>query len=99
MSKNDNNTDTDKITSSDVAQWMLSTIQEQGELSQNNAFYEINKRFGSSFTSISNSGSPSVGRGVLTAFRKISDGVVIWERGDKKWRKREFYDAPGRQQY
>ena len=97
MSKNDN--DTNKITSSDVAEWMLSTIQEQGELSQNNAFYEINKRFGNGFTSISNSGSPSVGRSVLTAFRKISDDVVIWERGDKKWRKREFYDAPGRQQY
>lgn len=97
MSKNDN--DTSKITPSDVAQWMLSTIEEQGELTQNNAFYEINKRFGSGFTSISNSGSPSVSRSVLTAFRKISDDVVIWERGDKKWRKREFYDAPGRQQY
>ena len=97
MSKNDN--DTSKITSSDVAEWILSTIQEQGELSQNNAFYEINKRFGNGFTSISNSGSPSIGKGVLTAFRKISDDVVIWERGDKKWRKREFYDVPGRQQY
>jgi len=97
MPENDN--DINKITASDVAQWMLSTIQEQSELTQNNAFYEINKRFGSSFTTISNSGSPSVGRGVLTAFRKISEDSVIWERGDKKWRKREFYDAPGRQQY
>jgi len=97
MPKNDTNTD--KITPGDVAQWMLSVIQEQGELSQNNAYYEINKQFGSGFTSITNSGSPSVGRSVLTAFRKISDDLVIWERGDKKWRKREFYDAPGRQQY
>lgn len=97
MPNNDN--DTSETTPREVAEWMLSTIQEQGELSQNNAFYEINKRFGSSFTSISNSGSPSVGRSVLTAFRKISDDIVIWERGDKKWRRREFYDAPGRQQY
>lgn len=94
-----NNNGTDAAATSDVAQWMLSVIQEQGELSQNNAFYEINKRFGNSFTTISNSGIPSISRGVLTAFRKISDDVVIWERGDKKWRKREFYDAPGRQQY
>jgi hypothetical protein len=92
------NNDT-KITASDVAEWMLSVIQEQGELTQNNAFYEINKRFGNKFTSISNNGIPSVGGGVLTAFRKISEDEVIWERGDKKWRKREFYDAPGRQQY
>jgi len=97
MSKNDD--DTSKVTPSDVAQWMLSTIQEQGELTQSNAFYEINKRFGTGFTSITNSGSPSVGSSVLTAFRKISDDVIIWERGDKKWRKREFYDVPGRQQY
>ena len=93
------NNNTDKITSSDVAQWMLSVIQEHGELSQNDAFYEINKQFGSSFTTITDSGSPSIKGGVLTAFRKISDDIVIWERGDKKWRKREFYDALGREQY
>jgi hypothetical protein len=95
----ENNNDNNQATPSEVAQWMLSVIQEKGELSQNNAFYEINKRFGSGFTSISNGGSPSVGRSVLAAFRKISDDVVIWERGDKKWRRREFYDAPGRQQH
>ena len=97
MSKNDN--DATKTTPSDVAEWMLATIQEQGELSQNNAFYEITKRFGSGYTTITNSGSPSISKSVLTAFKKISDDIVIWERGDKKWRKREFYDAPGRQQY
>jgi hypothetical protein len=93
-----NNSET-KPTSADVAQWMLTVIQEQGELTQNNAFYEINKRFGRDFTTITSSGSPSIKGGVLTAFKKISDDVVIWERGDKKWRKREFYDAPGREQY
>ncbi|HUB93516.1 MAG TPA: hypothetical protein VMB52_03355 [Verrucomicrobiae bacterium] len=95
----DDNNNVAQPTPSDVAQWMLSVIQAQGELTQNNAFYEINKRFGSSFTTISNAGSPSISRSVLTAFRKISDDIVIWERGDKKWRKREFYDSPGRQQY
>jgi len=86
-------------TASDVAQWMLSAIQEQGELTQNNAYYYINKHFGSGFTTVTNSGSPSIKRSVLTAFQKISEDSVIWERGDKKWRKREFYDVPGRQQY
>lgn len=98
MSEPEHNS-TAPCTPTDVAQWMLSAIQEQGELSQNNAFYEIGKRFGKGFITITNSGSPSISRSVLTAFRKISDDVVIWERGDKRWRKREFYDAPGRQQY
>ena len=95
----ENNHEPGQTAPSDVAQWMLTTIQERGELSQNNAFYEINKLFGRNFTTITSSGSPSISRSVLMAFRKISDDVVIWERGDKKWRKREFYDAPGRQQY
>src|SRR4051812_42409965 len=95
---NSTSTNANKAKSSDVAAWMLSVIQERGELTQNNAFYEINKQFGSGFTTITNSGSPSIKGGVLTAFKKISDNIVIWERGDKRWRKREFYDAPGREQ-
>ena len=88
-----------KTTARDVANWMLSVIEEHGELTQNNAFYEINRRFGSGFTTIASSGSPSIKGGVLTAFKKISETTIVWERGDKKWRKREFYDAPGRDQY
>ncbi len=88
-----------KISSSEVADWMLSVIKAQGELTQNNAFYEINKRFGKGFTTITSSGSPSIKGGVLTAFKKLTEDTVVWERGDKKWRKREFYDAPGRDQY
>ena len=95
MSEKDSNTP--KITAADVAQWMLSVIEEQGELTQNNAYYQINKQFGSGFTTVTNSGSPSIKSGVLTAFKKISDDIV-WERGEKKWRKRQFYDAPGREQ-
>jgi hypothetical protein len=78
--------------------WQSGCIK-QGELTQSNAFYEINKQFGGGFSTISNNGIPTISNGVLTAFRKISAEIVIWERGDKKWRKREFYDAPGRQQY
>jgi len=95
----ENNTNTPKTTTTDVAEWMLSVIQEQGELTQNNAYYYINKQFGTGFTTVTNSGSPSIKGSVLTAFKKISAESVIWERGDKKWRKREFYDGPGREQY
>jgi hypothetical protein len=95
----ENTNDEKKTTPSEVAQWMLDTIQEKGELTQSNAYYFINKQFGTGFTTVTNSGSPSIKTGVLNAFKKISEELVIWERGDKKWRKREFYDAPGRQQY
>ncbi len=95
----ENNSDAAPTTPGDVAQWMLSVIEEQGEMSQNNAYYQINKQFGVGFTTVSNSGSPTIKGSVLNAFKEISKDTVIWERGDKKWRKREFYDLPGRQQY
>ncbi len=85
-------------TTNDVAAWMLAIVQEYGELTQNNAYYMINKQFGSGFTTVTNSGSPSIKNSVLTAFKRISEDTVVWERGEKKWRKREFYDAPGRGQ-
>lgn len=77
---------------------MLSVIEEHGELSQNNAYYMINKEFGVGFTTVASNGSPSIRGSVLTAFKKLTEDTVVWERGEKKWRKREFYDAPGRDQ-
>jgi hypothetical protein len=89
---------TANTTVNNVALWMLSAIEEHGELSQNNAYYLINKQFGSGFTTVTSSGSPSIKASVLTAFKKISEDTIVWERGEKKWRKREFYDVPGRDQ-
>jgi hypothetical protein len=89
---------TANTTANNVALWMLSAIEEHGELSQNNAYYLINKQFGSGFTTVTSSGSPSIKASVLTAFKKISEDTIVWERGEKKWRKREFYDVPGRDQ-
>ena len=89
---------TPKPTKNEVAAWMLKTVLEQGELTQNNAYYLINKQFGTGFTTVTNSGGPSIKGSVLSAFKEISEDTIVWERGDKKWRKREFYDAPGRDQ-
>lgn len=92
------NTDKKPLKAADVAAWMLQAVEERGELTQNAAYYEINKQFGSNFTTVTNSGSPSIKGSVLTAFKGISEDTIVWERGEKKWRKREFYDGPGREQ-
>jgi hypothetical protein len=94
----DENNKTKPATSKDVAEWMLSAVLEHEELTQNDAFYQINKQFGSVFTTITNGGSPSIKGGVLSAFKAISEDTIVWERGEKKWRKRAFYDGPGREQ-
>lgn len=98
MSEDTQDSNPKPTTTADVAAWMLAAVEERGELTQNAAYYEINKQFGSKFTTVTNSGSPSIKGGVLTAFKNISEDSIVWERGEKKWRKREFYDGPGREQ-
>jgi hypothetical protein len=86
------------FTPTDVAIWMLSELKRDGTLYQEVAASEIEKRFGQAFTPINENGNYSIRRDVLAAFRKLTDNTVIWERGERMWRKRQGYDSPGRQQ-
>jgi hypothetical protein len=86
------------FTPSDVAEWIFAQLESEGELYQETAASEIERRFGQEFTPSNENGNPSIRRDVLAAFRKLSDETVVWERGERRWRKREKYDQPGRQQ-
>ena len=83
---------------SDVAQWMLDELEHDGTLYQEVAVSEIEKRFGVEFTPSNENGNQSVRRDVLKVFRQISGESVVWERGERLWRKREGFDQPGRRQ-
>jgi hypothetical protein len=56
------------------------------------------ERFCETFTYINSNGNVAISKAVLTAFRALTAETVVWERGEKCWRKRERLDAPGRQQ-
>jgi hypothetical protein len=77
---------------------MLAELQHDGTLYQDIVASEIEQRFGEEFTPLNESGNPSIRKDVLAAFRSISEGDVVWERGERLWRKRESFDEPGRQQ-
>jgi len=83
---------------SEVANWMLAELERDGTLYQETAVSEIERRFSAKFTSINENGNLSIRKDVLASFRKISGEGVVWERGERLWRKRESYDQPGRQQ-
>ena len=87
-----------KATTEEVAQWMLSSVLETGRLYQETGVYSIRDKFGEEFTYINENGNLAIDKNVLKAFRKISNDLVIWERGDRAWRQRADYDQPGRQQ-
>lgn len=71
----------------DVAEWMFASFEASRYLYQETVVYKIKKEFGDHFVYINNNGNLAIGKDVLKEFRKISEGTVIWERGDKAWRK------------
>jgi hypothetical protein len=84
-------------TPEDVARWMLEEFnRHNGELYQEDAAAGIEARFGRSFTYENADGGVSISRAVLRHFRKLTEGTVVWERGDKLWRRKESGDGEGR---
>lgn len=84
-------------TAEDVAKWMMEQV-EQRYMYQDTIVYQIRSQFGEQFTYVNENGNLAIGKDVLKAFKKLSGDSVIWERGDRCWRKRRPYDRPGRQQ-
>jgi hypothetical protein len=81
-----------------IATWMLAELNRDGSLYQETAVCEIERRFGAEFTPLNSASNPSIRRDVLAEFRQLSGDAVVWERGEKLWRKRESFDQPGRLQ-
>lgn len=83
---------------SDVVLWMKEAVKTDGFLYQDVAASEIGSRFGEEFTYINENGNLAIQQKVLRQFSKATSETVVWERGQRMWRKREDYDLPSRQQ-
>ena len=83
----------------DVAEWMLAEFERsKGYLDQEDVVYRIQKRSGERFVYQNQNGNLAVGRAVLTEFRKLTEEFVVWERGERVWRRREKHDPLGKRQ-
>jgi hypothetical protein len=82
----------------DIAEWMLAELERDGLLYQDEAVFQIEKRFGTQFAPTNDNGNPSIRKDVLKAFGRISGDGIVWERGERLWRRRDARDDPGRQQ-
>jgi hypothetical protein len=72
-------------TPADVAAWMASEFQREGELYQADAAGGIENRFGVEFL---NEDGRTIRRDVLAEFRKLTPAAV-WDRRSLYWRRRE----------
>lgn len=81
-----------------AAQWMADQIAEHGELWQNDAADHIH-RVNDDLTYVNENGNLAISKAVLAAFRKLTDGTVVWERGSRSWRRKTKGDPDGRLAY
>ena len=81
----------------DVAQWMANEVRTKGELYQQDAVDAIDRLFGAEHVYDNAAGNPAISKAVLAAFRKLTNEDIIWNRGERYWRRRAPRDEPGRQ--
>jgi hypothetical protein len=84
-------------TSAEVAEWMMRKLDD-GYLYQQMAADQIRENFGEEHVYRNRNGNLAISEAVLVSFRNMSGHGVIWERGQRCWRKREQRDRSGRQQ-
>jgi len=85
-------------TADDVAKWMSLQFQMSAYLYQEKVVHQIRTQFGERFVYTNANGNLAIGKDVLKQFKKLSEGKVVWERGDRAWRRLREYEAyTGRQ--
>jgi uncharacterized protein DUF6953 len=87
------------VTPEEIAKWMVDALERDDCLYQDTAVYDIAGRFGDEFTYINQNGNLAIDRRVLAAFRHLTEKTVVWERGERVWRKRHEADESGRRQH
>jgi len=85
-------------TSGDVARWMRDKIIKDKRMYQEHVVYKIRDEFGKEFIYTNNNGNPAISRAVLKEFRKLTENLVVWEKGERCWRLRSQHDTPGKRQ-
>lgn len=79
------------------AEFMVSLVDQLGELRQDDAAWRLQQNFGDTATYYNNVGNLAINPEVLKDFKRLTPDVV-WMRSSRFWRKRQSGDQPGRQQ-
>ncbi len=74
-------------TDKEVAEWMLDQFNNQFWLYQEDTVYKIKNKFGIEFVYQNESGNYAISKKVLKEFKSLTEGKIVWERGQRAWRK------------
>jgi hypothetical protein len=86
------------MTPLEVAQWMRDKVLSENYMYQEDIVYEIAQKFGEEYVYDNENGNLAISKKVLKEFRRLTEETVVWERGERCWRKREPSDDPDRRQ-
>lgn len=81
----------------DAAAWMLSLIEKEDCLYQDDVVDYLVKQDAENLLRENADGNLVVGAAVLKAFRVLTETSVVWVRPDRYWRFRVTEDEPGRE--
>ena len=76
-----------------IAEWMLGEFEKKGELFQVDAVMIIEKNFGAKFIGSNDNGNQSISPKVLSEFRKLTEGSVVWSRSEFCWKRKASSDS------
>jgi hypothetical protein len=76
----------------EVVDWMVSEVEVEGFLFQDMAVAHIAEQFGEEFIYTNENGTPAISEAVLSAFYKLTEGTVVWDRWERCWRQRQSDD-------
>ena len=86
------------MTPGQVAEWMLSELERSDFLDQGVAVFHIKENFGKEFVYENEAGNLAISRKVLDEFKKRTKDTIVWDRGQRHWRKRQNYDPKNKRQ-
>lgn len=73
-------------TAKDVADWMFAQLTASRYLDQETVVWKVEKQFGQHFVYDNANGNPAIDKKVLSEFRKLTEGIAVWDRSDRAWR-------------
>jgi hypothetical protein len=74
------------MTPSEVAQFMLDSMGDKSWLYQETIVQKIKRECGEEHVWRNPNGNLAIKPNVLAAFRKLTEGKLVWSRGERAWR-------------
>ncbi|WP_238246381.1 DUF6953 family protein [Methylobacterium iners] len=80
----------------EIAEMMIDMLNKSGYLYQDEVVSKIASKFGEPYFYYNQSGNLAISKTVLKEFKTLTGDAVVWERGERCWRKRLPSDELGR---